>query len=128
MNAVRHRTNVLVIDDDEDLLTLIDVVLSRNGMKVYTVLDGEQGLRQLAQVRPDVIILDVMLPGMNGWAVIKQLRKITDVPVVMLTALTTAADRQYAFDLGAADYITKPFMPDDLLNRVMAVTANGAAN
>ena len=94
MEPKHSHKRALVIDDDEDLTALIELVLSRHGTEVYTAFTGQQGLQYFKEVQPDVVILDVMLPGMNGWEVLNRLRATSDVPVIVHTVLTDADSRK----------------------------------
>jgi DNA-binding response OmpR family regulator len=118
----KHRhTRVLVIDDDEDLSALVELVLSRHGMEVYLAWTGQQGLQSCEELHPDLVILDCMLPGMNGWEVFNRLRAIGDFPVIVHTAMSDVASEKRWRDIGAADYLTKPQHPRELAARVAAV-------
>lgn len=113
---------VLVIDDDEKIISLIRRSLAFAGYKVRTAPDGKAGLEQLLTDTPDLIILDVMMPGLDGWEVVRRIREAgLDVPVLMLTAKDEVADRVKGLDLGADDYLVKPFALDELLARVRAL-------
>ena len=112
---------VLVVDDDVKTVELVKLYLNRDGYKVLTAYDGVEALRLARENHPDLIVLDLMLPGMDGLEVCRTLRRESDVPIVMLTARTTEQDRLTGLDLGADDYITKPFSPKELAARVRAV-------
>jgi DNA-binding response OmpR family regulator len=115
---------VLVIDDEKDLIKLVDYHLSREGYLVIGAKDGLQGLETAKKHKPDLILLDIMLPGMDGWEVCKHLKKSTElsrIPVIMLTARTQEMDKVLGLELGADDYITKPFSPRELVARVKAI-------
>ncbi len=118
------KEKVLVIEDDEDILTLLEHHLGREGYTVETAEDGEKGL-DLARERPShVIVLDLMLPGMDGYQVLKALRadeRTASTPVVILTARGEEADIVTGLELGADDYVTKPFSPRVLMARIRAV-------
>ena len=112
---------ILVIDDEADVLKLIEYNLKDAGYKTLTALDGESGLQMARDHKPDLIILDLMLPGMDGKDVCKELKKDKEteaIPIVMLTARTTELDRVVGLELGADDYITKPFSPREMVLRV----------
>jgi len=121
MEPKHSHKRALVIDDDEDLTALIELVLSRHGTEVVTAFTGQQGLQYFKEVQPDVVILDVMLPGMNGWEVLNRLRATSDVPVIVHTVLTDADSRKRGRHLGAADYITKPQLPQEFAERVASI-------
>lgn len=113
---------VLVIDDDEKIISLIRRSLAFAGYRVHTAADGMAGLDQLLTDTPDLIILDVMMPKLDGWEVVRRIREAgLDVPVLMLTAKDEVADRVKGLDLGADDYLVKPFALDELLARVRAL-------
>lgn len=112
---------VLVVDDDEKTVELVKLYLNRDGYRVITAYDGKEALRLAREGHPDLIVLDLMLPGMDGLAVCRTLRTESDVPIIMLTARVTDEDRLTGLDLGADDYVTKPFSPRELAARVRAV-------
>ncbi len=113
---------VLVVEDEADILTGLEVALGREGYQVTTAQDGEEGLKKAAETAPDVIILDVMLPGMDGYEVCSALRERgIRTPVIMLTAKTAEDDRVRGLDTGADDYVVKPFSMRELIARVRAV-------
>jgi len=111
---------VLVIDDEEALVQLIRLCLEDEGYRVVVAGDGLQGLRLLQEECPDLIVLDVMLPRMNGWETCQRIRDCSDVPIIMLTAMGANADKVRGLDLGADDYLTKPFNLSELAARVRA--------
>jgi len=112
---------VLVVDDDAKTVELVKLYLNRDGYRVITSGDGNEALRMARESFPDLIVLDLMLPGMSGLEICRTLREESDVPIIMLTALTTDDDRLKGLDLGADDYVTKPFSPRELAARVRAV-------
>ena len=112
---------VLVVDDDAKTVELVKLYLKRDGYRVLTAYDGIEALRLAREGRPDLIVLDLMLPGINGLEICRTLRAESDVPVIMLTAKTTDQDKLVGLDLGADDYVTKPFSPRELAARVRAV-------
>jgi two-component system alkaline phosphatase synthesis response regulator PhoP len=112
---------VLVVDDDAKTVELVKLYLNRDGYRVFTAYDGNEALRLAREKRPDLIVLDVMLPGIDGFEVCRIIRAESDVPVIMLTALTTDQDKLEGLELGADDYVTKPFSPRELAARVRAV-------
>ena len=117
---------ILIVEDDESTREIVDLYLRRDGHAVMQARDGVEGLRLARAARPDLVVLDLMLPGMDGMEVCRSLRKESDVPVVMLTARVDEADRLAGLDLGADDYITKPFSPRELAARVRAVLRRSA--
>jgi DNA-binding response OmpR family regulator len=112
---------ILLVDDDRKTVDLIKLYLDKDGYRVLVAYDGQQALQLARQRRPDLIILDLMLPGVDGLDVCRILRSESRVPIIMLTAKTTEDDKLLGLDLGADDYITKPFSPRELLARVRAV-------
>lgn len=117
---------ILVVDDDETLLRFVDEYLTREGHRVITADRGAKGLRALYQERPDLVILDVMMPGMDGWEVCARMRELADVPILMLTAKSSEGDKLRGFRLGVDDYITKPFSLAELAARTRAVLTRTA--
>jgi two-component system KDP operon response regulator KdpE len=113
-------TRILVIEDEPDLVQLLRLRLEKEGYEVLTARDGVEGLAVLQEGRPDLIVLDLMLPRMNGWETCWRIRDCSDVPIIILTALTTDQDKVRGLELGADDYITKPFSMKELVARVQA--------
>ncbi len=113
--------NVLVIDDDEKLNALLKDYLARFDFSVQSVTQPEDGLELLKKNLPDIIILDIMLPGMDGFEVCKRIRKTYDVPILMLTARGEVTDRIVGLELGADDYLPKPFEPRELAARIQSI-------
>ncbi|RRR98089.1 response regulator transcription factor [Glycomyces terrestris] len=118
---------VLVVDDDPALAEVVARYLRRDGYDVDYAPDGESGLRQALATLPDLVVLDLMMPGMDGFEVCRRLREATAIPVVMLTARGEENDRIAGLDLGADDYVTKPFSPGELAARVRAVLRRASA-
>ena len=114
-------STVLIVEDDPDTVKLVGLYLKRDGHKVLTAGDGIEGLRLAREARPDLVVLDLMLPRLDGMEVCRVLRDETKVPIVMLTARVEEEDRLTGLDLGADDYVTKPFSPKELAARVRAV-------
>jgi DNA-binding response OmpR family regulator len=112
---------VLVVDDDATVADVVRRYLERDGYDVQLAVDGETALRLAAERQPDLVVLDLMLPGIDGLEVCRRLRAGSDVPVVMLTALGEESDRVVGLQLGADDYVTKPFSPRELALRVASV-------
>jgi len=112
---------VLVVDDDVKTVELVKLYLNRDGYRVLTAYDGVEALRLARESHPDLIVLDIMLPRLDGLEVCRSLRAESDVPIIMLTARTTDEDKLAGLDLGADDYVTKPFSPRELAARVRAV-------
>jgi len=112
---------VLVIEDDRNTANLIALYLKRDGFQALLAADGESGLAMAERHRPDLIILDLMLPKVDGWEVCRRLRRRSEIPVIMLTARGEEVDRVAGLTLGADDYMVKPFSPRELVARVKAV-------
>src|SRR5215470_14388636 len=116
---------VLLIDDDERLNQLVTTYLDRFGFSVRAFTHPEQGLRALKSDPPDIVILDVMLPDIDGFALCRKIREFSRIPVVMLTARGDVTDRIVGLELGADDYLPKPFEPRELLARLQAILRRG---
>jgi len=112
---------VLVVDDDVKTVELVKLYLERDGYRVITAYDGVEALSLARESRPDLVVLDLMLPGIDGLQVCRTLRDESDVPIIMLTARTTDQDKLTGLGLGADDYVTKPFSPRELAARVRTV-------
>lgn len=118
-------TRVLLIDDDERLNALLTTYLQRFGVTVRAVTHPERGLRALKTDPPDIIILDVMLPDVDGFTLCRRIRESSQIPIVILTARGNVTDRIVGLELGADDYLSKPFEPRELLARIQAVLRRG---
>jgi len=121
MNLEMTSKRVLVVDDDAKTVELVKLYLNRDGYRVLTAYDGVEALRLAREGHPDLIVLDLMLPGTDGLAVCQAIRAESDVPIIMLTAKTTEQDRLTGLASGADDYVTKPFSPRELAARVRVV-------
>jgi len=117
---VRNDT-ILVVEDDQPILDLIAKYLSAEGFTVHTALDGDSALKQARALKPNLIVLDVMLPGMDGLEVCRRIQQESDVYVLMLTARAEEVDKIVGLSVGADDYMTKPFSPRELVARVKAI-------
>jgi len=118
-----ERPRVLIVEDDPDLLVVLRVNLSAAGLEPLLAADGRTAVERVRSERPDAVLLDVMLPGVDGWQVLQELHAMGDpVPVVVCSAKKDPADIQRALTLGAADYLVKPFDVDRLVDAVLAVT------
>ena len=118
------RGNVLIIDDEKDLIELVRYNLEKEGYRVTSACDGESGLATAFQVMPDIVLIDLMLPGIDGLEVCQRLRsesKTAQIPILMLTAKSGETDRIVGLELGADDYVTKPFSPRELAARIKAI-------
>ena len=113
-------TKILVIDDEPSIVNLVTAYLKPEGYEIYTVTDGLSGLKSARAFKPDLIILDIMLPGMDGIELLSRLRRESEVYVILLTAKTEETDKVVGLSVGADDYVTKPFSPRELVARVKA--------
>ena len=116
--ASEQQKKVLVIEDDEDIRTVVTTRLKRAGYDTIIAADGMDGLRRFYGDRPDLVVLDIAMPVMDGWQVVERLREVSDVPVLILTAATQERDKLRGLRSGADDYITKPFSGEEVLARV----------
>ena len=114
-------STILVVDDEQNIVKLARLYLNKDGFQVEAAYDGAEALEKAKSLRPDLIILDIMMPEMDGLAVCRELRKTSNVPIIILTARDDDVDRIVGLELGADDYITKPFNPRELVARVKAV-------
>jgi DNA-binding response OmpR family regulator len=114
-------SRILVVDDDDDIRGLLRALLERAGHEVVDAPDGRAGLRELYAGSPDLVILDVAMPGLDGWATLERIREVTDVPVLMLTARDAELERVRGLMGGADDYVVKPFGRQELVARVDAL-------
>lgn len=112
---------ILIVDDETRLVDVLKAYLERDGYKVVSAYDGKQALVQARREKPDLILLDLMLPEVDGLEVCRTLRKESDVPIIMLTARSEETDKLIGLELGADDYVTKPFSPREVVARVRAV-------
>ena len=111
---------ILIVDDERPIVDILKFNLEKNGYKTIEALDGNEGLRLALAKEPDMVLLDVMLPGMDGFGVCRKIREKSSVPIIMLTARDEEVDKVLGLELGADDYITKPFSVRELLARVKA--------
>jgi DNA-binding response OmpR family regulator len=120
-NQVMAKETILVVDDERYIVELARMYLEQDGYRVESAGDGQEALTCARHLRPALVVLDLMLPGLDGWEVCRQLRAESDVPIIMLTARTDDVDRIVGLEMGADDYVTKPFNPRELVARVRAV-------
>jgi DNA-binding response OmpR family regulator len=113
-----RKATILVVDDEPHVLKLVRANLESSGYKVLTAADGAQAVNLVEQELPDLVILDLMLPKMDGYAACRRIREFSAVPVIMLTARSAQVDLVHGFEVGADDYLTKPFSVTELLMRV----------
>ena len=116
-----HKERILVVDDEASIRRILETRLSMIGYDVVTAADGEEALEIFRQTEPDLVVLDVMMPKLDGYGVCQELRKESDIPIIMLTALGDVADRITGLELGADDYVVKPFSPKELEARIRSV-------
>ena len=121
MASVQERRRVLVVDDEGRMVRFIRMNLEHDGFQVSEAFNGKQAIQRLRDVNPDLILLDVMMPDLDGFDVLEMIREISSVPVIMLTAKGEEDDRVRGLELGADDYVSKPFSPRELTSRVKAV-------
>ena len=113
-------TKILIIDDEQSIINLVSAYLRPEGYEVHTAADGPSGLKAARTIRPELIVLDIMLPGLDGIQLLTQLRRESDVYVIMLTAKAEETDKIVGLSVGADDYLTKPFSPRELVARIKA--------
>jgi DNA-binding response OmpR family regulator len=111
----------LIVDDDPNISELLRLYFDKDGFAVITCLDGDKAYDTFMQANPDVVILDLMLPGKDGYDIMREIRRASDVPILMLTARSDTLDKVVGLELGADDYVQKPFEPKELMARVKAV-------
>jgi two-component system KDP operon response regulator KdpE len=121
MNSESSKYKILVVDDEKRMVRFIQLNLEQDGFQVLTAYNGSQALEQVRTQLPDLILLDIMMPDINGFEVLKRIREVNTVPVIMLTAKGEEEDRIQGLELGADDYITKPFSPREMVSRIRAV-------
>ncbi|MEJ5239702.1 MAG: response regulator transcription factor [Anaerolineales bacterium] len=121
MSTTPTRHRILVVDDEERMVRLIRLNLERDGFDVVEAFNGRQALEKLRDTTPDLVLLDVMMPDLDGFEVLQMIREISNVPVIMLTAKGEENDRVRGLELGADDYVVKPFSSRELVSRVRAV-------
>ena len=112
---------VLVVDDDPNIVEVLRLYFDKDGFAVISCLSGDRAVDTLMAAKPDLVVLDLMLPGKDGYDICREIRKTSDVPIIMLTARTDTLDKVVGLELGADDYVQKPFEPKELLARVKAV-------
>ncbi len=117
---------LLIVDDESDIRTLLAKYAEFNGYEVLEAADGFDAVRMAKEGNPDLIVMDVMMPGLDGFGAVKELRKTTDVPVIMLSARGEEYDKLYGFELGIDDYVTKPFSPREVMARIGALLSRRA--
>ncbi len=116
-----NKNRILLVDDDPNIRQLVSLYLTREGFEVEEAQRGDEALKLFKAAAPNLILLDIMLPGMDGWQVCREVRKVSNIPIIMLTAKDETFDKVLGLELGADDYIAKPFEPKELVARVKAV-------
>jgi DNA-binding response OmpR family regulator len=111
---------ILIIEDEKQIARFIELELKHEGYDVYVCYDGKEGLKKVEEIHPDLILLDIMLPGINGIEICRKIRQHSNVPIIMVTAKDDIPDRVMGLDSGADDYVTKPFAIEELLARIRA--------
>lgn len=122
------KQKVLVVDDDENICDLIRMYLENEGFNVFIANDGISAVEEFKNVSPDIVVLDIMMPGSDGWQVCREIRKISQTPVIMLSAKGEVFDKVLALELGADDYMVKPFDSKELVARVKAILRRTVKN
>ena len=121
MEEHRSGYRILVADDDENVHHSLNTYFKREGFQLLSAYDGEEALMHVQKSRPDIVLLDIMMPKMDGLMVCREIRKESNLPIIMLTAKGEEFDKLLGLELGADDYITKPFSPREVLARIKAV-------
>ncbi len=111
---------ILIIEDEKQIARFIELELKHEGYDVYMCYDGKEGLKKVEEIHPDLIVLDIMLPGINGIEICRKVRQYSNVPIIMVTAKDDIPDKVMGLDSGADDYVTKPFAIEELLARIRA--------
>lgn len=113
--------SVLIVDDDEKLVQLLKIYFEKEGFITYTAGDGLDAIIAVRERKPDIMVLDLMLPGVDGWEVCRRIRRDNEVPIIMLTARDEESDRLVGLEIGADDYVTKPFSPKEVVARAKVI-------
>ena len=121
MPATKGKTRILLVDDDPNIVQLVRLYLEKEGYEVETADRGDTAVEMFRKNPPHLMLLDIMLPGMDGWAVCREIRRTSNIPIIMLSAKGETFDRVLGLELGADDYIVKPFEPKELVARINAV-------
>ena len=119
---------ILIVDDDENICELLRLYLDKDGFDTLVATDGEQAVQMVPRHSPNLILLDIMLPKLDGWQVCREIRKTSDVPIIMLTAKGETFDKILGLELGADDYVSKPFDTKEVIARIKAVLRRSADN
>ena len=121
MYTANAATKILLVDDDPNIAQLVNLYLTREGYDVCMAARGDDALKMFHSAAPNLVLLDIMLPGMDGWQVCREIRKVSNIPIIMLTAKDETFDKVLGLELGADDYVAKPFDTKELLARIKAV-------
>ena len=116
-----NQNKILIVDDDENICELLRLYLEKDGFKTFVAADGEKAIEAVSCYKPDLILLDIMLPKLDGWQVCREIRKTNDTPIIMLTAKGETFDKILGLELGADDYVSKPFDTKEVIARIKAV-------
>ena len=119
--SMNTNTRVLVVDDDINICELVRLYLEKEGFSVSVCYDGRKSVEVFKELAPDIVILDIMLPGMDGWQVCREIRRLSAIPIIMLSAKDETFNKVLGLELGADDYVVKPFEPKELIARIRAV-------
>ena len=122
------RTEILLIDDDPKLFELLDIYMDLAGYRLHQALDGIEGLRMIDAINPDMVLLDIMIPGIDGWKIARMQREKSSIPIIIVTAKNSEKEILYGFRLGVDDYVVKPFSMAELVARVGAVLNRCSVN
>jgi phosphate regulon transcriptional regulator PhoB len=121
------KEKILIVDDEKTLVKALKFNLEKEGFRVEEAFDGEEALQKVLEASPDIVVLDLMLPGLDGFEVCRQIRKKQEIPIIMLTARGDDIDKVLGLELGADDYMTKPFNPRELVARIKAILRRSGA-
>lgn len=122
-----EKRHVLIVDDEPMVTEVVSTYLEREGIRVTTLATGNKAVETASLIKPDLVVLDVMLPGGNGFEILREIRRTSDMPIIMLTARASETDRVAGLEAGADDYVVKPFSPRELAARVKSVLRRSAA-
>lgn len=126
VRELSHHKLALIVDDDEDTVSLLKLTLRREGINVASATSGQEALKVAAETRPDIILLDIMMPGMDGWETLGQLQHFTNAPTIIISAILHEDAVVRAFDQGAVDYIKKPYSHKEIVARIQAILNRAA--
>ncbi len=121
-----RKDRILIVDDEKDIVNFVRAYLEKEGYPALAAHDGETALRLWQEHRPDLVVLDILMPGMDGYAFCREVRKVSRVPIIILSAKAEEQDRIFGLELGADDYVVKPFSPRELVARIRAILRRGS--